>query len=145
VAARSAEGGTKLTVAQVAVTDDTVTLAGAANLYVVAAAGDNVRDGAGVDPAVTQTASTTGAVMAREAATQNFLIESNDPAEPRFSKMLKGHSGKHFPPIPCLIERISPCLCRQLKVHRIAAAPISRPGRYSRPAFASASLPSPVG
>jgi hypothetical protein len=70
----SAEGRTNLTVAQVGVTDDTVTLPGAANLGVYAALCDNTSAGDGVEVAVMQTASTRGAAMTAGAATQSFFI-----------------------------------------------------------------------
>jgi hypothetical protein len=57
-----------------------VTLVGAANLDVVAAAGDNTSDEDGVDAALTQTASTRGAAMTTGAATQDFFIERYDAA-----------------------------------------------------------------
>ena len=74
VAALSVEGRTNLTVAPVAVTDDTVTLVGAANLDLVAAVTDiaSVRDG--VVTAGTQIASTRNAVTQAAAATQSFFM-----------------------------------------------------------------------
>lgn len=83
MAAQSAEGRTNLTVAQVGVTDDTVTPAGAANLDVVAAVRDNARPGVGVDAALTQTASTRGAATTTGAAAQSFFMERNDGADAR--------------------------------------------------------------
>jgi hypothetical protein len=74
VAALSAEGRTNLTVAQVGVTDDTVTLVGAANMDVAAPVRDNVSDGDGVEAALTQTASTSGAAMTAGPATQSFFM-----------------------------------------------------------------------
>jgi hypothetical protein len=74
VAALSLDGRTNLTVAPVAVTDDTVTLVGAANLDVVAAVTDraSVRDGV-VAPG-TQIASTRNAATAAATATQSFVM-----------------------------------------------------------------------
>jgi hypothetical protein len=74
VAALSVEGRTNLTVAPVAVTDDTVTLVGAENLDVVAAVTDiaSVRDG--VVDAGTQIASTRSAVTPATATTQSFFM-----------------------------------------------------------------------
>jgi hypothetical protein len=70
----SLDGRTNLTVAPVAVTDDTVTLVGAANLGVLAAATDiaSVRDG--VVAAGTQIASTRNAATAAATATQSFVM-----------------------------------------------------------------------
>jgi hypothetical protein len=73
-AAQSAEGRTNLTVAQVGVTDDTVTCVGGANLDMVAAAGDKASGGAGVDATSIQTASTRGAAMTTDAAAQDFFM-----------------------------------------------------------------------
>ena len=60
--------------AQVGVTDDTVTLLGSANLGVNAALRDNTSAGDGVEAALTQTASTRGAAMTAGAATQSLFI-----------------------------------------------------------------------
>jgi hypothetical protein len=67
-------------VAQVGVTDDTVTLAGGANLDVVAAVRANASPGDGVDAALMQTASTRGAATTTGAAAQSFFIARNDGA-----------------------------------------------------------------
>jgi hypothetical protein len=74
VAAQSLDGRTNLTVAPLAVTDDTVTLVGAANLDVLTALADiaSVRDGAVA--AGTQIASTRNAVTPTGAATQSFFM-----------------------------------------------------------------------
>jgi hypothetical protein len=86
VAAQSDEGRTNLTVAQVGDTDDTVTRAGAANSDVVAAVRDNVSGGGGVDKASTQIASTRGAAMTTDPATQDFFTGRNDLAAARLRK-----------------------------------------------------------
>jgi hypothetical protein len=67
-------------VAQVGVTDDTVTLAGAANVEAVAAVRDKSSPGDGLDAVLTKTASTKGAATTTGAATQSFLIERNHGA-----------------------------------------------------------------
>jgi hypothetical protein len=67
-------------VAQVGVTDDTVTLAGAANVEVDAAVRDKSSPGDGLDAALTQIASTRGAATTTGAATQSFFIERNHGA-----------------------------------------------------------------
>lgn len=61
--------------AQVGVTDDTATLAGAVNLDMAAVVRD-ASAGGGVEAALTQTASTRGAAMTAGAATQSFFIHS---------------------------------------------------------------------
>ena len=86
MAAQSAEGSTNFTVAQVGVTDDTVTLVGAVNLAVVAAVRENASAGDGADVALTQTASTRGAATTTGAATQSFFIERNHAANARLLK-----------------------------------------------------------
>jgi hypothetical protein len=78
VAAWSAEGRTNLTVAQVGVTGETVTLVGALNLDVVAAVRENATVGGGADASLRKTASTSGAAMTTGAASQSFFIERND-------------------------------------------------------------------
>jgi hypothetical protein len=86
VAAQSDEGRTNLTVAQVGDTDDTVTRAGAANVDMVAAVRDNASGGGGVDMASTQTASTRGAAMTTDPATQDFFTGRNDLAAARLQE-----------------------------------------------------------
>jgi hypothetical protein len=80
VAAQSDEGRTNLTVAQVGDTDDTVTRVGAAKLDVVAAVRDNASGAVGVDMVSMQTASTRGAAMTTDPATQDFFTGRNDLA-----------------------------------------------------------------
>jgi metal-sulfur cluster biosynthetic enzyme len=75
VAALSAEGRTNLTVAQVGVTADTATRAGAVNVDVSAAVRDIDSAVDGVEAALRLTASTRGAATTTGAvATQSFFI-----------------------------------------------------------------------
>ena len=73
MAVLSDEGRTNLTTAPVAVTDDTETLVGAANLDVVAATADIDCTWAGALAATAQIASTEDAVMTADMATQSFM------------------------------------------------------------------------
>ena len=73
MAVLSDEGRTNLTTAPVAVTDDTETLVGAANLDVIAATADIACTWDGAIAATAQTASTTDAVITADMATQSFM------------------------------------------------------------------------
>lgn len=73
-AALSAAGRTKLTVAQVGITDDTVTLAGTANLGMTCEAPDNSTVVDGLEAALMATASARGAAMTAGAAIHHFFI-----------------------------------------------------------------------
>ncbi len=60
--------------AQVGVTDDTVTPTGPANVDLAGPLRDSVSAGAGGEAALTQTASTRGAATTAGAATQSFFM-----------------------------------------------------------------------
>jgi hypothetical protein len=106
VAALSVEGRTNFTVAPVAVTDDTVTLVGAANLDVVAAVTDiaSVRDG--VVTAGTQIASTRNAAT-QAAATQSFFMHLIMPPMRDFRREVNQKNRRTFSTNSSLLKRLS--------------------------------------
>jgi hypothetical protein len=67
-------------VAEVGATDNTVTRAGAANLGMNTASCDNTSPGDGVEVALMQSASTSGAAMTAGAAIQSFFMRQIMPA-----------------------------------------------------------------
>jgi hypothetical protein len=105
VAAQSDEGRTNLTVAPAAVTDDTVTLVGAANFCVLAAVTDIASVPDGAVAAGIQIASTGNAVTPTAAATQSFFMHLIMPPMRDFRREVNQKmSDKHFLPAPVLLK-----------------------------------------
>lgn len=120
--------------AQVGVTDDTVTLVGALKLDAVAAVRENATVGAGADASLTKTASTRGAAMTTGAATQIFFIERYDAEDSWFLK-------RCLPEIPTNIPADSRPFSKRFRIFN--ATNLEAQSIYRRPRGNASGIPGP--